>query len=318
MTNLIRARLYRYTHSIWNYLILLISAVLLGYLQMGGDGYMEDREAWLMGRCPEEYGISSWNLKCPINAVLFIGVAVVIAILIVLNAGREFRDRTIHNHIATGAAKVQVYLAEIVTGLILSGVIWFLSLLPLQIVYTKFFTSIPRADAAMWVLLLLLYYCLISVITVTICYLVCRSAITAALVFLMIYLCSVSTAIHYEYFRNNLPQFTRDTYIEREEDGTPVEKEHFYENQYYTEGMQHFLIEMEHFINPLSSTFTLDTVYYVYHYDWMDVRLKYPEEERQRAVNSQKLLYKDALAAAIMCIFVTGAGVVLFRRRNLK
>lgn len=311
MTNLIRARLYRYTHSIWNYLILLISAVLLGYLQMRGE---KDIEAWLMGRCVElEYGY----LTSPINGELFIGVAVEIAILIVLNAGREFRDRTIHNQIATGATKVQVYLAEIVTGLILSGVIWFLSLLPLQIVYTEFFTSIPRADAAMWVLLLLLFCCLISVITVTICYLVCRSAITAALVFLMIYLCNVSTLIHYEYFKNDLPKFTRRYFVGRGADGMSEVQETFQANQYYTEGMQHFLIEMEHFINPLSSYVTLYTVYYVYD-DWMDDCLKFPEEERQRAVNSQKLLYKDALAAAIMCIIVTGAGVVLFRRRNLK
>ena len=298
MSDLIKSRLIKYIHSPLLYIAMIVSLVT-GIENGIYCTYFKDEAKTVM--------------NCPTDDMWFLCGQWAAIILVALCSGREFSDRTICNKMVSGHSRSRVYFSEIISAVIMVFPIYLLNIIPTAVGGWYFIAGIPVFSAVRWFVDIFLSFELMSIISVTVTYLIGKRALGVVAAFAIHFLlyCMVGVTEGYYYNLYEPKTSTHTVYITYDDGRTETREEEF-ENGYYIEGFSRTLVKAEHAINPMYGL--VDTVQYGYILDQSEADERLVKEGNHR----EWLLNFSFFKTLGYCFFVSAVGALLFRKKNLK
>lgn len=172
-------------------------------------------------------------------------------ILTTLMIGREFSDHTIRNKIITGYTKSQIFLSELLTIIGVTVITYLLMILPFGIMTLNFWTKLPTMGVIrIWILLLLVYLAMISLVT-AICFVVSNrtaSAIIAILLAFGLYLTDYEIR-----YALNQPEILHYESRQYDDDGNETYQKKDEPNPQYVSGTKRVILSAINYCNPMAA-----------------------------------------------------------------
>lgn len=297
MRNLIKARMYAYFHTP---LLLIAATVCLGSGLLGIPNCVFQKEY-----AQDVTQISPIDDMWPLMGMWTLGI------LTALCAGKLFSDGTIRNAISVGYTKTQVYFAEILASLPVTGILFLLTMLPMFIIGWWYFAWMPLLSAVKYVLILFLSFVVSDFLAILLAFLTTNRAISVVLVFgLEVGIYAIIGWLDGYYYNTEPREITLP--ITYEVNGEEVTEEVTFTNNYYIEGPLKTLVHIEHYCNMMAPVHDVDSFFYV-----MDFT-KATDEEIVEHERSQRRQNYNLLTLTAYCALFSLGGAAVFRRKNLR
>lgn len=292
MTKLIKARLIRYLTYPVTY-IAAAASLISGMVQYSG--------------CIDFADDFINVTPCPVDDMWIIIAMWALIILTALCSGAEFSSNAIRNKIIAGHSKKRVFLSEILSSSVITLGIFILNIVPTIIGSLFFLKLLPLSVTVMWVLNLFLSFEIMTILTVTLSYLISGKeasfAVVAAFALqIVLYIIIMFTS---DYYYNTEPE--QITVINGSSGETVM-----LENTNYIDGAGRILIKAEHAVNPVYGL--VDPIHMIYIKD----RSLADESDILFADARESDLYFNMVKMPLLYVIVTFGGMTLFSKKDIK
>lgn len=262
-------------------------------------------------------------LSFPMESSWIIAVLWIQTVLISLEIGRDFYEGTLRQKLIVGHTKTKLFLADAFAAIIVTFCLSVLALLPIGIGGYIFFTHIPTEYAVKWFLVVLLSMCAMSILPVMLSYLIGNRAIGVVASFcLMFCVCLADDYISGYYFWDTVVgNVGYKAYQEIVENGETRYEPYLSPNPSYLEGTEKTLVYTLYTLAPYCGIPDALDYCVVLHPEWEEKGADWPgyfAQVNQYRIFTQKRINMDLHTILGVYVLYTAAGVMLFRRKNIK